>query len=353
LDVYYGRWESLAFHHVLLLLGLTESDMPGTRLFVETPAADMAFDYANVFGLVEHPLFLFGRFIVIISRLFDSCPQLQRLSFPFGQLLLSLLLLKFPLYHLALLHQFFLFLDNKALILCIELFSFLLEDLLADSFVLGDAVGVETTSAAHSALLQLRRVVFLYLNSVLTIHLFYRLLLVLLISSIAGLVTRLAVFLPGGLLALALLWWLVLFLLVLVLRFLWGRLVVFWLLIPSPIVTSFIVASLLVTSLIIASLIVTSLIVTSLIVTSFIVTTLLIASLIVAWLVVVVLCLVAGLPSGLLRGVVLVVYIFVGLADRTTLTSLLVVVAVVILKIYVVREILREFTGWRWAALEE
>ncbi len=349
MDVYYGRWESLAFHHVLLLLGLTESDMPGTRLLVETPAADMAFDYANIFGLVEHPLFLFGRFIVIISRLFDSCPQLQRLSFPFGQLLLSLLLLKFLLYHLALLHQFFLFLDNKALILCIELFSFLLEDLLADSFVLGDAVGVETTSAAHSALLQLRRVVFLYLNSVLTIHLFYRLLLVLLISSsIAGLVTRLAVFLPGGLLALALLWWLVLFLLVLVLRFLWGRLVVFWLLIPSPIVTSFIVASLIVASLFIASFFIASLIVTS-----FIVASLLIASLIVAWLVVVVLCLVAGLPSGLLRGVVLVVYIFVGLADWTTLTSLLVVVAVVILKIYVVREILREFTGWRWAALEE
>ena len=163
---------SSSSHLVLLGLGLAEGNVPLGGSFVEGSATGMALNH-TVFlglpGLLHNPSLLLRGYVVAVVGLLDTCPQLKGFFLPFGHLLLSLLLLDFLLDYSPLLHKFDLLIGDKSMLLCVKFFSFLLENLLADPFVLLDAIRVEASSAALSARNQLRGVIFNDVDSVIPV----------------------------------------------------------------------------------------------------------------------------------------------------------------------------------------
>jgi hypothetical protein len=162
--------QSPPLHLVLPLLPLAKRNVLPRRLLVETPPAELALGELRPRRL-QQLLLLPARLIVLVSRLLQSCPQLQRLGLPLRHLLSRLLLLQLPLHRLALFNQLFLLIGDDALILRVEGLAFLLENLPANSFVLGNAVRIELSAASFAALHQFGGIVLLYLYSVLAVDL--------------------------------------------------------------------------------------------------------------------------------------------------------------------------------------
>lgn len=162
--------QSPPLHLVLPLLPLAKRNVLPRRLLVETPPAELALGELRPRRL-QQLLLLPTRLIVLVSRLLQSCPQLQRLGLPLRHLLSRLLLLQLPLHGLALFYQLFLLIGDDALILRVEGLAFLLENLPANSFVLGNAVRIELSAASFAALHQFGGIVLLYLYSVLAVDL--------------------------------------------------------------------------------------------------------------------------------------------------------------------------------------
>ena len=157
-------------HLVLPLLPLAKRNVLPRRLLVETPPAELALGELGPRRL-QQLLLLPARLIVLISRLLQSRPQLQRLRLPLRHLLPRLLLLQLPLHSLPLFYQLLLLVGHDALFLRVEGLAFLLENLPANSFVLGNAVRIELSAASFAALHQFGGVVLLYLYSVLAVDL--------------------------------------------------------------------------------------------------------------------------------------------------------------------------------------
>ncbi len=93
---------------ILPLLSLAERDVLNGRLLAKTPPAAVAFHQTTIPDLIQHPLLLSGRSVVVVARLLDPCPQLQRLCFPLRYFLPGLFLFYLALDLLAFLHQLFL-----------------------------------------------------------------------------------------------------------------------------------------------------------------------------------------------------------------------------------------------------
>ena len=155
---------------VLLLLRLAEGDVLLCCLLIEASAAGGAL-YHLIGRLHDLPL-LPGGLVIFVSGLFQAGPQLQGLRLPFRHLFSRLFLLKLLIDHLSSLYQLLLLVCDDPLVLRVELFSLLLEDLPADCFVLADAVGVELPPAALAALHEFGGIVLFDLDSILPIDLF-------------------------------------------------------------------------------------------------------------------------------------------------------------------------------------
>lgn len=140
------------------------------RLLVKTAPAELALSELGP-RCLQQLLLLPSWLVVFISRLLQSCPQLQRFGLPLGNFLPRLLFLQFPLDGLAFFNQFFLFVGDDALLLRVEGLAFLLENLPAYSFMLCNAVRIELSAAPFAALDQFRGVVLLYLYPVLAVDL--------------------------------------------------------------------------------------------------------------------------------------------------------------------------------------
>ena len=155
---------------VLLLLRLAEGDVLLCCLLVEASAAGGAL--YHLIGRLHDLLLLPGRLVIFVSGLLQAGPQLQGLRLPFRHLFSRLFLLKLLIDHLSSLYQLLLLVCDDPLVLRVELFSLLLEDLPADCFVLADAVGVELPPAALAALNEFGGIVLFDLDSILAIDLF-------------------------------------------------------------------------------------------------------------------------------------------------------------------------------------
>lgn len=158
------------------LLGLAKRNVLLSCLLVEASPAAVALGVRTSFGRLEDLSLFLCWLVVITPCVLYPRTKLQGLCLPLGDFLIRLLLLQLFLDHLPLLHQLLLLVCNQPLLLRIEFFPLLLEDLPADALVLLDTVGVELP-AAFPALDQLIRTILLDLSPVLAVDLLYALLL--------------------------------------------------------------------------------------------------------------------------------------------------------------------------------
>lgn len=143
---------TLLFHHLLLALLLAERYVTLACGIVELPAAELTLDISSGFfhGLFKLPLLLGIHWTVRFSG--DHRSKGKTFGFPFGHLLVLLLLLQFLLDCFSFIHEFDLILLNDTLGHCIEFLSLALEHLLTDLFMLLDAIGIKLPSAASRTL---------------------------------------------------------------------------------------------------------------------------------------------------------------------------------------------------------
>lgn len=174
--------QSSTFHLVLPGLLLAERDVLLGSLLVETTSASGTTHVTVLLGLLhllDHPRLLFRRLVVVPSlRLLHPHSQRHRLLLPLRDFLLFLHLLDFLVNCLPLLHQLHLLPSHYPVVLSVELLPFLLEHLSADSLMLLNTIRVEFSTASLPTHPELRGVIFHYIHPVFSIHLLYRLILV-------------------------------------------------------------------------------------------------------------------------------------------------------------------------------